>query len=67
MKRGIRRGIKRGAQLIVRESQSAVFFYTGKAYDAFPACRHLLKPGNIPVLTKILLGLLSGHKSTCLS
>ena len=29
--------IKYGAQLIVRESQSAVFFYNGKAYDAFGA------------------------------
>ena len=46
--------IKYGAQLIVRESQSAVFFYNGKAYDAFPAGRHTLKTGNIPVLTKIL-------------
>ncbi len=46
--------IKYGAQLIVRESQSAVFFYNGKAYDAFPAGRHMLKTGNIPVLTKIL-------------
>jgi len=46
--------IKYGAQLIVRESQSAVFFYNGKAYDAFPAGRHTLKTLNIPVLTKIL-------------
>ena len=46
--------IKYGAQLIVRESQSAVFFYNGKAYDAFPAGRHMLKTANIPVLTKIL-------------
>ena len=46
--------IKFGAQLIVRESQSAVFFYNGKAYEAFPAGRHMLKTANIPVLTKIL-------------
>jgi membrane protease subunit (stomatin/prohibitin family) len=46
--------IKYGAQLIVRESQSAVFFYSGKAYDAFGAGRHTLTTANIPILTKIL-------------
>lgn len=46
--------IKYGAQLIVRESQAAVFFYTGKAYDAFGPGRHTLSTGNIPVLTKVL-------------
>ncbi len=46
--------IKYGAQLIVRESQSAVFFYNGKAYDAFPPGRHTLKTANIPILTKTL-------------
>jgi membrane protease subunit (stomatin/prohibitin family) len=46
--------IKFGAQLIVRESQAAVFFYHGKAYDAFGPGRHTLVTGNIPVLTKIL-------------
>ena len=46
--------IKYGAQLIVRESQAAVFFYNGKAYDAFGEGRHTLKTANIPVLNKIL-------------
>jgi len=46
--------IKLGAQLIVRESQAAVFFYNGKAYDAFGAGRHTLTTANIPVLTKAL-------------
>ncbi|HOI94060.1 MAG TPA: SPFH domain-containing protein [Syntrophobacter fumaroxidans] len=46
--------IKYGAQLIVRESQAAVFFYSGKAYDAFGSGRHTLVTGNIPVLTKVL-------------
>lgn len=45
--------IKWGAQLTVRESQAAVMFYQGKAYDAFPAGRHTLKTANIPILTKI--------------
>ncbi|MBI5586008.1 MAG: SPFH domain-containing protein [Deltaproteobacteria bacterium] len=46
--------IKFGAQLTVRESQSAVFFYQGKAQDAFGPGRHTLTTANIPVLTKIL-------------
>lgn len=46
--------IKYGAQLIVRESQAAVFFYNGRAYDAFGPGRHTLTTANIPILTKIL-------------
>lgn len=46
--------IKLGAQLTVRESQAAVFFYQGKAIEAFGPGRHTLKTANIPVLTKIL-------------
>jgi len=46
--------IKFGAQLIVRESQAAVFYYMGKAYDAFGPGRHSLKTANVPVLTKVL-------------
>ncbi len=45
--------IKYGAQLIVRESQAAVFFYNGKAVGAFGPGRHTLKTANIPILTKI--------------
>lgn len=46
--------IKWGAQLIVRESQAAVFFYNGKACDILGPGRHTLKTGNLPILTKIL-------------
>ncbi len=46
--------IKYGAQLTVRESQAAVFFYKGKAVEAFGPGRHTLKTGNIPILNKIL-------------
>jgi len=46
--------IKLGAQLIVRESQAAVFFYNGKARDAFGCGRHTLTTANIPILTKVL-------------
>ena len=45
--------IKWGAQLTVRESQVGVFFYKGKAIEAFKPGRHTLKTGNIPILTKI--------------
>jgi len=45
--------IKYGAQLTVRESQAGVFFYKGKAIEAFGPGRHTLKTGNIPILTKI--------------
>ena len=45
--------IKFGAQLTVRESQAAVFFYQGKAVEAFAFGRHTLKTANIPILTKI--------------
>ena len=46
--------IKFGAQLTVRESQAAVFFYQGKAVAVFGPGRHTLKTLNIPILTKIL-------------
>ena len=45
--------IKFGAQLIVRDTQAGVFFYKGKACEAFGPGRHTLKTANIPVLTKI--------------
>ena len=46
--------IKFGAQLTVRENQAAVFFYQGKAIEAYGAGRHTLKTANIPILTKML-------------
>ena len=45
--------IKYGAQLTVRESQAAIFFYQGKAVEAFGPVRHTLQTANIPILTKI--------------
>jgi len=44
--------IKFGAQLTVRESQNAVFFYNGKACGAFGAGRHTLQTANIPCSLK---------------
>ncbi len=46
--------IKYGAQLTVRDNQAAVFYYQGRALDAFGPGRHTLKTANIPILTKIL-------------
>jgi len=46
--------IKYGAQLTVRESQAAVFFYQGRAIEAFGPGRHTLKTANIPILTKLI-------------
>jgi len=46
--------IKYGAQLTVRESQAGVFYYKGKAVEAFGPGRHTLKTANIPLLTKMV-------------
>lgn len=43
-----------GSQLIVRESQAAVFFRDGKALDTFGAGRHTLSTANIPLLTRLI-------------
>src|SRR3954466_3766553 len=46
--------IKMGAQLIVQENQSAVFFRDGKALDVFGPGRHTLTTMNVPVLADYL-------------
>jgi membrane protease subunit (stomatin/prohibitin family) len=43
-----------GSQLIVRESQAAVFFRDGKALDTFGAGRHTVSTANIPLLTRLI-------------
>ncbi len=43
-----------GAQLIVKEYETAVFFRDGKAYDVFDAGRHTLTTLNLPLLTSLL-------------
>ena len=45
--------IKNGAQLIVRESQSAVFVSEGQIADQFPPGRYTIDGGNTPILTKL--------------
>lgn len=46
--------IKFGAQLIVRESQAAIFFRDGKGLDILGPGRHTLTTRNLPILTKVL-------------
>jgi membrane protease subunit (stomatin/prohibitin family) len=43
-----------GSQLVVRESQRAVFVRDGKALDVFGPGRHTLSTNNIPLLTGLL-------------
>src|SRR3984893_1370828 len=45
--------IKRGAQLIVRESQMVQFVYLGQYGDLFGPGKHTLTTDNIPVLTDL--------------
>lgn len=51
-----------GSQLIVRESQRAIFYRDGKALDQFGPGRHTISTNNIPLLTG-LIGLPFGGKS----
>lgn len=54
--------IKWGAQLVVQETQSAVFFRDGRALDIFSAGRHTLTTQNLPILSG-LLKIVSGGKT----
>ena len=54
--------IKMGAQLIVRDSQMAIFFNNGHAADSFTTGRHTLSTLNLPLITR-LLALPFGFKS----
>ena len=45
--------IKRGAQLIVRESQTAQFVYLGQFGDTFGPGKHTLVTDNIPILSTL--------------
>src|SRR3989442_12585197 len=45
--------IKNGAQLIVRESQAAVFVHEGQIADVFGPGRFTVEGGNTPILSKL--------------
>ena len=46
--------IQLGSQLIVEESQQAVFLRDGKALDTFETGRHTLTTANLPLLTRLI-------------
>ena len=48
------------SQLIVYESQEALFYKNGQALDLFPAGRHELTSENVPLLKRIFGGLFGG-------
>jgi membrane protease subunit (stomatin/prohibitin family) len=43
-----------GSQLIVQESQIAIFYRDGKALDSFSAGRHTLSTSNVPLLASLI-------------
>jgi membrane protease subunit (stomatin/prohibitin family) len=43
-----------GSQLIVRESQAAVFFRDGQALDTFGPGRHTISTANVPLLVSLI-------------
>jgi membrane protease subunit (stomatin/prohibitin family) len=45
--------IKNGAQLIVRESQTAVFVFEGQVADVFTPGKYTIDGGNTPILSKL--------------
>lgn len=45
--------IKNGAQLIVRDSQTAVFVHEGQVADVFTPGRYTVDGGNTPILSKL--------------
>ena len=52
-----------GTQLIVRESQSAIFFRDGRSLDIFGPGRYVLQTQNLPKLTKFITSLVYGPES----
>ncbi len=50
-----------GSQVIVRESQSAVFFRDGNALDTFGPGRHTITTANIPLLVNLVGKAFSGE------
>jgi len=50
-----------GSQVIVRESQAAVFFRDGQALDTFGPGRHTITTANVPLLVNLVGKLFSGQ------
>lgn len=51
-----------GSQVIVRESQTAVFFRDGKALDVLGPGRHTITTANVPIIAS-MIGWVTGGKS----
>ena len=51
-----------GSQLVVHESQEAIFFKDGKALDTFGPGRHTLQTANLPIL-RDLISLVAGGEN----
>ena len=43
-----------GSQVIVRESQRAIFYRDGKSLDTFPPGRHTITTANLPILSGLM-------------
>lgn len=52
-----------GSQVIVRESQAAVFFRDGNALDVFGPGRHTITTANIPLITQTLQNLVFNDRT----
>ena len=52
-----------GAQLVVHEYETAVFFRDGKSYDSFGPGRHTLTTLNLPLLTTLLSRILGFQRT----
>ena len=50
-----------GSQVVVRESQTAVFYRDGKALDTFGPGRHTITTANIPLLVNLVRSRTSGQ------
>ncbi|MCB0047193.1 MAG: SPFH domain-containing protein [Caldilineaceae bacterium] len=50
-----------GSQVIVRESQEAVFYRDGRSLDTFEPGRHTITTANVPILTSLLKLATSGQ------
>lgn len=55
--------IQYGAQLIVHETQAAVFFKDGRALDVFGPGRHTLTTNNVPLLANVVDKITQGGKT----
>lgn len=55
--------LKPTAELMVHDSQEAVFYKNGQALDVFPGGIHSLKPENVPFLKRVFGAIFGGPKT----